>query len=174
MNQEREWLDFATWETPRWRTCLHRKSLSMPMRLAVEKEIVAPTRRVLDFGTGRGTDVQFLQQHNIRATGFDGYYARTTPLMMVPVITLIYVLNTIERDWERVEVLRYCWSLAQETLLVAVQPQSISKNKVGEQLTSIGTFQKYFTQAELKEFAVSVISDGKISSLTSGVIVIRR
>jgi DNA phosphorothioation-associated putative methyltransferase len=169
------WIDFTTWQTPRWKTALRRKALSMPMRLALEKEIVNSNISLLDFGTGHGTDIKFLTEHHfIQATGFDGFYAATTPLKAAHVVSLIYVLNTIERDWERVEVLKHCWSLASDALLVAVQPQSNSKNRFGEQLTSIGTFQKYFTQPSLIEFVASAIDDGKICSLASGVIVIRR
>lgn len=169
------WLDFNTWATPRWKTALKRNAISMPMRLAIEKGIIAQSFTVLDFGCGHGSDVFLLNEHrNIRATGFDGFYAPHTPILAANVISLIYVLNVIESASERTEVMRFCWNLCNDFLLVAVRPESKSRNQIGEQRTSIGTFQKYFSQASLIEFVKSSIGECNVCPLGSGIIVIKR
>ena len=72
-------------------------------------------------------------------------------------VNLGYVVNVIEDPTERAETLRAAWSLAGRTLVVAArvdfvaQPQSAELFGDGV-LTTTGTFQKFFTQPELRDW----------------------
>ncbi len=171
--ETRPWLDWTTWQTPRWLTAIARTSLSQPARLAVEAGVITTQSTVLDYGCGRGQDVERLTQRGIRATGFDAYFAVDTPLAIVDVVQLAFVLNVIESEPERLEVLQLCHSLARRSLIVAVQPPSPARGRVGEQITSIGTFQKYLSQADLRELIATALGNVSVRSLGSGIVVVQ-
>ncbi|MCP6762336.1 MAG: DUF4158 domain-containing protein [Fischerella sp. CENA71] len=61
-----KWLDYTTWDSPRWKTAIARKSMSMPMRMAREASVITTATSVLDMGCGRGNDVDFLRQQKIQ------------------------------------------------------------------------------------------------------------
>lgn len=122
-----KWYSLTTWETPRWRTALSRRSLSMPMRLALEHGIIKPELKLLDFGSGKNycNDIQHLKELRIVAIGFDPYWNRQPnfnyelgKLQPTDIVSCIYVINVIESEKERVEVLQYCWQLTTRSLIV--------------------------------------------------------
>lgn len=68
-----------------------------------------------------------------------------------------YVLNVIERATERAETLRVAWSLARQVLVVAARLEHEARDLRGLQyedgiLTYRGTFQRFFSQEELRSF----------------------
>ena len=48
--ETRPWLDWTTWQTPRWLTAIARTSLSQPARLAVEAGVITTATTVMDSG----------------------------------------------------------------------------------------------------------------------------
>ncbi len=142
-----KWIDSSSWQTPRWKTAIGRSSLSRPMNLAVTKGLIREDSHVLDFGCGRQGDVERLNASGIHARGFDPHYKPdTTAIQPTDVVSLIYVLNVIEDSSEREEVLQFCHQLAIRALVVSVQPKR--KTDPVEVITSIGTFQRYYTPPE--------------------------
>ncbi len=87
--------------------------------------------------------------------GWDPAYRPDEPLREADVVNLGYVINVIEDREEREETLRSAWKLARNVLAVAAR---ISVDGEGEGafefgdgvITRIQTFQKYFTQTELR------------------------
>ena len=78
-------------------------------------------------------------------------------------MNLGYVLNVIEDPEERAHVLADAWGLATKLLVVAarvnVEGRGYSKVEFGDGIvTGMGTFQKYYSQAELKEYLESKLS----------------
>ena len=72
-------------------------------------------------------------------------------------VNLSYVINVIEEPKERVEALRQAWRLCQKLLVVAAQLDLGAPDKERQRLgdgiiTSRNTFQKYYTQAELRTY----------------------
>jgi len=110
--------------------------------------------RLFDYGCGRGDDLAVLATAGIAASGWDPHYAPDAPLEEADIVNLGYVLNVIERPEERIETLRKAFSLARESLCVAVMitgkadTSGLTPYQDGF-LTSRGTFQKYFSPGEI-------------------------
>lgn len=143
-------------EVHRHRTALQRYSLSAPMQ-ALWRHGLLQTRSVFDYGCGRGDDVRLLEQLGVDATGWDPHYSASKPKRAADVVNLGYVINVIEDLRERRDALRAAYELARKTLAVAAliggrtayEQHRLFRDGV---LTSRNTFQKYFTQQELREY----------------------
>ncbi len=141
----------------RQRTALHRTSLSRPVVRGLEDQLIGPGKRFFDYGCGRGGDVRRLQNIEIEAFGFDPNFFPNQGLQPAEVVNLGYVVNVIEDPEERKSVLRTAWDLATELLIVSARLQAESKGLEGRScgdgvITGRETFQKFFTQEELREW----------------------
>jgi len=157
--------------TNRARTAIARKTLSKPYRYLLEHGRINSDTTVLDFGCGKGYDVQFLQNFpdhidtklkglNIR--GYDpfqpGFNCPDFLAMTYSVVTCNYVMNVIENARERSDVLHTLVNLAPVVYLTvradakAVKP---TWTKYGDgYITPNKTFQKFYTVDEaVREFA---------------------
>ncbi|HEV7345006.1 MAG TPA: DNA phosphorothioation-associated putative methyltransferase [Devosia sp.] len=143
----------------RHRTAISRSRLSTPMQALARWDFFDGTPSVLDYGCGRGDDVRALAAAGVPARGWDPHFATDTPLEPADVVNLGFVLNVIEKPEERAEALRRAFSLTRRVLAVAVM--LAGKGGGSEHgdgvLTSRGTFQRYYTQAELREYVARVL-----------------
>ena len=149
-------------EVPRHRTAMVRSGLSRPVSLALELEVVRPGTTFFDFGCGRGDDVRRVGRLGVRASGWDPSHSRTAPKQPADVVNLGFVLNVIEDPTERVAVLQEAWSLAASVLVVAVRPDWEERHVAGRPwrdgvLTSRGTFQKFYSQQEIRDLLAAVV-----------------
>ncbi|MCJ8283039.1 MAG: DNA phosphorothioation-associated putative methyltransferase, partial [Rivularia sp. ALOHA_DT_140] len=142
----------------RHKAAIHRTDLSRPTKLAVELNIINAETTFFDYGCGHGEDVERLSQMDIKSTGWDPYYKTDTPLESADVVNLGYIINVIEDTQERTKTLRKAWKLAKKVLIVSAQVL-VSSSGGKKQLaygdgvvTSRNTFQKYYEQAELKQY----------------------
>lgn len=142
----------------RYRTAIGRNSLSAPMAALNAAGLLEDGVSVLDYGCGRGDDVRALRAAGIDAVGWDPHFAPDRSVL-VPrhVVNLGFVLNVVEDPAERRDVLRRAFDLAERCLTVAVM--LVGKGDVSGHrphgdgfLSSRGTFQRYYTQAELRTF----------------------
>lgn len=141
-------------------TALTRSALSAPVQLLLRHGLLAPERSFFDYGCGRGGDVAQLQKDGFNAQGWDPHFAPSEPLIACDVVNLGFVVNVIEDSAERVEALSRAFSLTRQVLAVGVMLYSAQPagRRFGDgYLTSRQTFQKYFTQAELKDFVEQVL-----------------
>ncbi len=129
---------------------MSRRSLSRPMNLALSNDLIRKGSKVLDFGCGKQSDVELLNASGITATGFDPYFLpNEAAIQQTEIVALIYVLNVIESQSEREQVLQFCYGLATRALLVSVYPKNkMPSSTPVEVITSIGTFQRYYTPPE--------------------------
>lgn len=142
----------------RHRTAIGRNSLSAPMAAVNAAGLLDDDVRVLDYGCGRGDDVRALRSAGIDAIGWDPHFAPDESVLSPrDVVNLGFVLNVVEDPDERRTVLRRAFDLTERCLVVAVM--LVGKGDVSGHrphgdgfLTSRGTFQRYYTQAELREF----------------------
>ena len=74
-------------------TAIKRDRLSFPMNWL--KKTGALKGKILDFGCGFGSDVQFLKDDGYDIEGYDNYYFRNYPDKKFDTITCIYVLNVL-------------------------------------------------------------------------------
>jgi DNA phosphorothioation-associated putative methyltransferase len=142
----------------RARTALARVSLSRPVRLAVDDSLILPGETtVLDYGCGRGGDVERLGRAGVRCDGWDPHHRPDGGRVASDVVNLGYVVNVIEDVDERAETLHRAWTLARQVLIVSARLESESPelegNVLGDGLrTSTGSFQKLYSQVELRDW----------------------
>lgn len=169
----KQWMHYSTWGTPRWKTALKRQKLSQPARIGMEKGFIKIGETFFDYGSGRGDDVDNLLCNGVIASGYDGYYCPNRPIFEAYTVQLAFVLNVIEDESERREVLQMCYAIATHHLIVAVQSENKSKERVGSQHTSIGTFQIYYDNHDLRKFCESCLGcRTEIQTLGSGILAI--
>jgi DNA phosphorothioation-associated putative methyltransferase len=141
----------------RHRTAIERAALSRPVSLALADGLLAPGMTVFDYGCGRGGDLQRLAELGFACAGWDPVYRPESPLQPADAVNLGYVLNVIDRADERAQTLRAAWNLARSLLIVAARLDHEAREVRGLRyedgvLTRRGTFQRFFTQEELRAF----------------------
>jgi DNA phosphorothioation-associated putative methyltransferase len=117
--------------------------------------VVSTERSFFDFGSGRGADVRLLRKLGVDANGWDPHFDPEAEIVSADCVNLGYVLNVIENPHERTETLRRAFDLATKVLIVAVrvdQALSDAAEFSDGLLTKTGSFQKLFTQDELKAY----------------------
>jgi DNA phosphorothioation-associated putative methyltransferase len=149
-------------DVQRHRTAMVRHTLSQPMSLAVRYGLVRQGVTVFDYGCGQGDDLRALAAAGVEANGWDPYFAADRERCKANVVNIGFVLNVIEDPIERLDALAAAWSLAQHVLVVSVMivgavPLDGLKPFGDGYLTSRGTFQKYYQQAELKTLLTQVV-----------------
>jgi DNA phosphorothioation-associated putative methyltransferase len=149
----------------RARTAINRTELSKPVSQAIHDGIITTGRPVLDYGCGRGGDVARLCGLGYNATGWDPVFAPDQPLVAADIVNLGYVVNVIESTEERAQTLRSAWDLTRSVLVVAARLDWEARGTVSQPVadgivTSRGTFQKFYTQYELKSWIESILGCG--------------
>lgn len=136
-------------------TALSRSSLSAPVQMLIRFGMLTTEQTYFDYGCGRGTDVEGLRMAGYTSCGWDPYYAPSEPVIAADVVNLGFVINVIEDPAERAEALHRAFKLTKGLLSVSVMLDGSFAGGVPYSdgvLTSRQTFQKYFTQAELKDY----------------------
>jgi DNA phosphorothioation-associated putative methyltransferase len=102
-----------------------------------------------------------LRQSGIEVTGWDPYFSPDAPKTKADTVNLGFVLNVIEDPSERARALREAYALADKVLSVAVMltgRAATNREAFGDGVrTSRNTFQKYYTQRELRDYLASVL-----------------
>lgn len=153
----------------RHRAALSRVTFSRPIERAAADELIRSGVTVLDYGCGRGDDVKRLRALGIDASGYDPAFFPDTALTSADVVNLGYVVNVIEDTTERAEALRRAHSLAKRVLVVSARLASDSKRLRGERfadgvVTGARTFQKVYTQEELRHWVDSTLQVASIAA----------
>ena len=149
-------------EVERHRAAMTRVELSRPIRLAIESGIITTETTIFDYGCGLGGDVRRLQASGYNCEGWDPYYFPDIERRSADIINLSYIINVIEDPAERDRALIQAWDLTGRVLIVAAQ---ILVNELRGMLaygdgilTKRNTFQKYYQQAELKEYIDRILT----------------
>jgi DNA phosphorothioation-associated putative methyltransferase len=156
----------AGWQAARHLTALTRYAFSAPVQTLARYGFLDGSLRVFDYGCGRGDDLRGLHENGIEAGGWDPYFAPENPISSADIVNLGFVVNVIEDFDERLDALTRAWSLAERLLVVSVM--LANQNDVAGQrfrdgvLTRRGTFQKYYTQAEIKAFLEAALDEEPI------------
>jgi DNA phosphorothioation-associated putative methyltransferase len=151
----------------RHRTALSRYSFSAPIQMLSRFGFLDTTRSLFDYGCGRGDDVRGLKGLGIEAAGWDPHYANDQPLSRASIVNLGFVINVIENVDERELALKKSYSLSDDILVVSAMlanQDSARGIPYGDGvLTSRNTFQKYYSQSELKEFIDRVTENDAVA-----------
>lgn len=165
-------------DVQRHRTAMVRHTLSQPMSLAVRHGLVRPGVTVFDYGCGQGDDLRSLRAAGVEANGWDPHFAVDRERLNADVVNIGFVLNVIEDPVERMDALAAAWGLTRRVLIVSVMvvgavPVDGLKPFGDGYLTSRGTFQKYFQQAEIKVLLTQV-ADVEPIALAPGIFALFR
>ena len=142
-------------------TAMARSEASRPIRIAVEHGVVRADRSFLDYGCGRGGDVEWLAASGWRARGWDPVHRPKTRLTKADTVGLTYVLNVIEDLRERRQALARAWELTTSVLVVSARlnderDQAHTRPRSDGWVSNRGTFQKFFDHIELGGFIEGV------------------
>lgn len=141
-------------------TALSRGNLSAPIQLLLRNGLLPPGSTVFDYGCGRGDDIAGLSANGYDARGWDPHFAPDQPVVEADVVNLGFVVNVIEDAAERVDAIHRAFKLARRVMSVGVMlygsepPGRLFRDGF---ITSRNTFQKYFTQAEFKDYIEQVL-----------------
>ncbi|CAB3736491.1 hypothetical protein LMG24238_06235 [Paraburkholderia sediminicola] len=151
----------------RHRTALSRYSLSAPIQMLSRFGFLDGTRSLFDYGCGRGDDIRGLKGLGVDAAGWDPHYANEQPITSASIVNLGFVINVIENLAERELAIKTSYSLSNEILVVSAMLSNqdpVRGVPYGDGvLTSRNTFQKYYSQAELKAFIDRVTGNDAIA-----------
>jgi DNA phosphorothioation-associated putative methyltransferase len=142
-------------------TAMSRTSLSGPVQMLIRHGLIKKDELFFDYGCGRGDDLSSLAEAGYLAAGWDPHYAPANELPVAAhAVNLGFVVNVIEDPAERVEAITKAFHIASGVLSVGVMlygPERGGKPYGDGVLTTRGTFQKYFSQGELKEYLEQVL-----------------
>ena len=147
----------------RYRTALTRYNFSAPVQSLAGHGFLDGSRSVFDYGCGRGDDLRGLRENGIQALGWDPHFAPSESKTPCDIVNLGFVINVIENLEERIEALQGAYALARQLLVVSAMIRS--EGSVSGQAYSDGivtlrrTFQKYYTQPELRQFIGDVLDE---------------
>lgn len=152
----------------RHKTALVRYQLSAPMKTLARHGYLNGDYSLFDYGCGRGDDLRELEAHGIDALGWDPNFLPDVEKTSSNLVNIGYVINVIEDLDERMEALISAWELT-ETILV-VSAMIANENFIAQFtpykdgiITSRNTFQRYYSQNELKAFIEQVLDDNAIA-----------
>lgn len=152
----------------RHRTALSRDKLSLPMFLMAQRGYLDGSYSILDYRCGKGDDLRELESRRIDCMGWDPVHRPDTDLEPCDIVNLGYVINVIEDREERQATLSLAYAYATKLLVVSVM---LGNERIYENfkpyadgvITARNTFQKYFTQGELKQYLEQTLDDNVIA-----------
>jgi DNA phosphorothioation-associated putative methyltransferase len=149
-------------------TALSRQYLSAPVQSLIRLGLLNGQRRVFDYGCGRGDDVRHLREEGIDASGWDPHYAPAEAITDADIVNLGFVINVIEDPIERADALKRAYELANQLLVVSAMlatQDAVPGTPYGDGLlTSRSTFQKYFSQSQLKDYIAETLNETPIAA----------
>lgn len=165
-------------EIHRRRTAIGRAQVSRPVRLALESGLLSNQRTLFDYGCGRGQDLHRLKRLGIEADGWDPAHQPVSEKKPADVVNLGYVVNVIEDEHERRAALEEAWSLTEQILVVAARLDIERKRLQGDEyadgcVTSRDTFQKLYSQQELRDWVSETLEAPAIPAAPGVVFVFR-
>lgn len=128
-------------------TAISRKTASAPMKWLAKESKLKATHTILDYGCGKGKDVEWLKGFYYNIDGYDPYYAPNTlsndSKNCYDVITCNFVLNVIEGSQAREGVIHHIKGLLKQNGVAYIAIRADKKKLNG--YTKRGTFQTYVT-----------------------------
>jgi len=148
----------------RHRTAIDRNKLSAPMQLLARHNYFDGSFSIFDYGCGKGDDVSELEAHGLDVNAWDPVYRADAEKRTADIVNLGYVINVIEDRSERDKVLRDAYQHAKKLLSVSAMiagEATISQFRPYKDgvITSRNTFQKYYSQSELRSYIESTLDD---------------
>ncbi|MFW7382188.1 MAG: DNA phosphorothioation-associated putative methyltransferase [Oligoflexus sp.] len=148
----------------RYKTAISRSDFSAPIKCLGKHGYLDGRYTVFDYGCGRGDDLRELKAFGIKAEGWDPHFNPDSDIRSADIVNLGFVINVIEEKKERIEAIKKAYHLTDKLLVISAMIGTESfvnrytpyKDGI---ITSRNTFQKYYTQAELKNFLEEILAD---------------
>jgi DNA phosphorothioation-associated putative methyltransferase len=149
-------------------TAIDRDKLSAPMQALARHNYLNGDHSIFDYGCGKGHDVRELEAHGIDVAAWDPVYSPNTGKTESDIVNLGYVINVIEDRKERDDALRDAYNHANKVLAVSAMIAGeaiIAKFEPYKDgvITAKKTFQKYYSQSELRNYIESTLSDSAVA-----------
>lgn len=148
-------------------TALSRSNFSAPVQALWRHELIDVNRTFFDYGCGKGDDVRGLLANGIDARGWDPYYCPNAEKRCADTVNIGFVINVIEDLGERIDALRFAFSYTDSVLSVAAMLSSQTppegRPHFDGYLTSRNTFQKYYSQLQLRDFIEHALDEPAIA-----------
>lgn len=163
-------------EIDRHKTAIVRHALSSPMKSLAKNGYLDGGFSIFDYGCGRGDDLRELEAHGLDVLGWDPAFLPDADKVCADIVNLGFVINVIEDRDERLDTLLDAWKLTKKILVVSVMVANESYTaqfrpyKDGV-ITSRNTFQKYYTQSEIKGYLERSLNEDVIA-ISPGIIYI--
>lgn len=163
-------------DVKRHKTAIARDQLSGPMKQLAKHGFLGGQWSILDYGCGRGDDINELEAHGIDCIGWDPVFAPEAERVSCDIVNLGYVLNVIEDREERTDTLKTAWQYADKMLIASVMVAGESvirqfKPYKDGVITQINTFQKYYSQSEFRSYLETNL-DGSAIAVGQGIFVL--
>jgi DNA phosphorothioation-associated putative methyltransferase len=147
----------------RHKTAIRRRDLSLPVKCLLRDGLLGTAVSLFDYGCGHGENITLLRGAGIACRGWDPVFRPDEPQIAADIVNLGYVINVIEDPIERAATLRSAWSLCQKVIAISAQIKvrgpGKSQIEFGDGIvTRLGTFQKYYTQSELRDYIQSELN----------------
>ncbi|MCY2977215.1 MAG: DNA phosphorothioation-associated putative methyltransferase [Planctomycetota bacterium] len=149
-------------EILRHRAAIRRSEPSLPLKCLIRDNLLTDGTTFFDYGCGYGDDLEQVKRLGFVANGWDPAYRPDEAVCEADVVNLGYVINVIEDQSEREDTLRAAWRMAKKVFAVAAR---IAVDGTGDGefefgdgvITRIQTFQKYYSQAELRQYLEQIL-----------------
>jgi len=151
------------------RTAIIRGDFSRPTRLALAYGIIDDGIEFFDYGCGRGEDIAGLNKRGFIASGWDPFHRPDSSLSEADIVNIGFVVNVISEPAKRVEALRSAWNLTRKVLVVSARLNNERRSLGASRsygdgfITGNGTFQKFFSQSELRLWIDSILEVDSIA-----------
>jgi DNA phosphorothioation-associated putative methyltransferase len=149
-------------------TAIDRDKLSAPMQALARHNYLDGGHTVFDYGCGKGDDARELEAHGLDVIFWDPVYHPNGRKEAAEIVNLGYVINIIEDRGERDRVLQDAFEHTNKVL--AVSAMLAGEATVGQfarykdgVLTKRNTFQKYYTQSELRSYIEGTLNANAIA-----------
>lgn len=155
-------------DVARHKTAIDRNQLSQPMQALARHNYLSGEYSILDYGCGKGDDIRELEAHGIDVTGWDPVHRPDESYSQKDMVNLGFVLNVIEDRQERTDTLQDAWKHTNKLLVIAVMiagESTISQFTPYKDgiITSRNTFQKYYSQGEIRYYVESSLDETAIA-----------
>jgi hypothetical protein len=155
-------------EIDRHKTAIVRHELSAPMKTLAKNGFLSGQYSIFDYGCGRGDDLRELEAHGLDALGWDPNFRPDSEIVNSEIVNIGFVINVIEDQDERISAVLGAWEATGKLLVISAMLANESylaqfKPYKDGVITSRNTFQKYFSQAELKSYIERTLDDEPIA-----------
>jgi len=155
-------------EIDRHKTAIVRHELSSPMKTLAKNGFLSGEYSIFDYGCGRGDDLRELEAHGLDVLGWDPNFRPDSEIINSDVVNIGFVINVIEDQDERISAVLGAWEITNQLLVISAMLANetylaqFTPYKDGV-ITSRNTFQKYFSQAELKSYIERTLDEEPIA-----------